>query len=128
TGVGGQGATASGAAAEHSSIAVRRGDTLFALAQANAVEGVSVYQMMVALLRANPQAFIEGNLNLVRAGATLAVPDAAALRAVSDREARRIFQQHVQAYAAYRQGVAGQRGQAVKGGTTQSGSVQSSDT
>src|SRR5690606_7248010 len=39
------------------SISVRRGDTLFALALANAVEGVTAYQMMVALQKANPQAF-----------------------------------------------------------------------
>ncbi|WP_397473256.1 FimV/HubP family polar landmark protein [Pusillimonas sp.] len=114
-----------GAPAPSGSIPVRRGDTLFALALANAVDGVSVYQMMVALQKANPQAFIDGNINLVKAGATLSIPDAAALRAVSDREARRIFQQHAQAFAAYRQGVAGQRGEAVTGGSTQSGTVSS---
>lgn len=115
--------TALGTPGSSGSISVRRGDTLFALAYANAVEGVSVYQMMVALQKANPQAFIHENINLVKAGATLSIPDLAALRAVSDREARRIFQQHAQAFAAYRQGVAGQRGEAVTGGSTQSGTV-----
>ncbi len=110
------------------SIAVRRGDTLFALAQAHAVQGVSVYQMMIALQKANPQAFIDGNVNLVKAGATLAIPDAQALRAVSDREARRIYQQHAQAYAAYRQGVASRRAQAVQGGSTQQGRVSGAST
>lgn len=105
------------------SISVRRGDTLFALASANAVQGVSVYQMMLALQRANPQAFIDGNMNLVKAGAKLSIPDTSALTAVSDREARRIFQQHAQAYAAYRQGIAAQRGEAVQGGSTQKGAV-----
>lgn len=118
------GAQASGASpSAPSSISVRRGDTLFALATANAVEGVTVYQMMVALQRANPQAFIDGNLNLVKAGAKLSIPDASALRAVSDREARRIFQQHVQAYAAYRQGIAAKRGAAVQGGSAQKGAL-----
>lgn len=120
---GGAPGAASGAPASTGTISVRRGDTMFALARAHAVEGVSVYQMMVALLRANPQAFIEGNLNLVKAGATLAIPDAAALRAVSDREARRIFQQHVQAYAEYRQGIAARPGAAVQGGSAQAGTV-----
>ncbi|MDX3893363.1 FimV/HubP family polar landmark protein [Pusillimonas sp.] len=124
----GSGAAASGAAAGSApaasgSISVRRGDTLFALARANAVEGVSVYQMMIALQKANPQAFIDGNINLVKAGATLAIPDSSALRAVSDREARRIFQQHAQAYANYRQAVAARRGEAVQGGSAQQGAV-----
>jgi len=124
----GSGAASSGAAAGSApsasgSISVRRGDTLFALARANAVEGVSVYQMMIALQKANPQAFIDGNINLVKAGATLAIPDSSALRAVSDREARRIFQQHAQAYANYRQAVAARRGEAVQGGSAQQGAV-----
>lgn len=104
-------------------IHVRRGDTMFALARAHGVEGVTVYQMMIALQKANPQAFIEGNINLVKAGATLAIPDAAALRAVSDREARRIFQQQLQAFAAYRDRIAARRGHAVQGGSAQQGTV-----
>lgn len=112
-----------GAQSSRGTITVRRGDTLFALARANAVEGVTVYQMMVALQKANPQAFIEGNINLVKAGATLAIPDTAALRAISDREARRIFQQHTQAFAEYRQRIASRQGGAVAGGSTQSGPV-----
>src|SRR5690606_36655825 len=75
------------------------------------------------LAKANPQAFIEGNINLVKAGATLAIPDTAALRAISDREARRIFQQHTQAFAEYRQRIASRQGGAVAGGSTQSGPV-----
>src|SRR5690554_6569920 len=55
-------------------IAVRSGDTMFDVAQRNAVQGVTVYQMMMALQRANPQAFIHDNVNLVKAGATLTMP------------------------------------------------------
>ncbi|MDS1141776.1 FimV/HubP family polar landmark protein [Pusillimonas sp. SM2304] len=84
-------------------IHVRRGDTMFAIAGRHAVSGVTVYQMMIALQRANPQAFIHDNLNLVKAGATLTMPDRAALTAISDREARRLFQQQAQAFAQYRQ-------------------------
>src|SRR5690606_14125480 len=84
-------------------IRVRRGDTMFAIARRNAVPGVTIFQMMIALQRANPQAFIHDNVNLVKAGATLRMPDRAALTAISDREARRIFQQHAQAFALYRQ-------------------------
>ncbi|HWK70139.1 MAG TPA: FimV/HubP family polar landmark protein [Burkholderiaceae bacterium] len=89
------------------SIHVKQGDTMFAIALRNAVSGVSVYQMMIALQRANPQAFIQNNVNLVKAGATLAMPDMAALTAISDKEARRIFMQQAQAFALYRQRLAG---------------------
>ena len=84
-------------------IRVQAGDNMFGIAQQYAVRGVSVYQLMIALQRANPRAFIQDNVNLVRAGATLTMPDMDALTALSDLEARRIFQQHAQAFARYRQ-------------------------
>src|SRR5690606_8132287 len=55
------GASASGSAAiatapsSQATLAVRRGDTMFAIARRHAVPGVTVYQMMIALQRANPQ-------------------------------------------------------------------------
>lgn len=96
-----------GMQAPQKSIHVKPGDTMFAIALRNAVPGVSVYQMMIALQRANPQAFIQNNVNLVKAGATLSMPDMAALTAISDKEARRIFQRQAQAFALYRQRLAG---------------------
>jgi pilus assembly protein FimV len=72
-------------------IRVRRGDTMFAIGRRHAVEGVSIYQLMLALQRANPQAFIHQNINLVRAGASLAVPGVADMLSISDAEARRQF-------------------------------------
>lgn len=84
-------------------ITVSAGDNMFAIARRNAVQGVTVYQMMMALQRSNPHAFIEDNVNLVKAGASLTMPDMDVLTALSDREARRIFQQHAQAFALYRQ-------------------------
>jgi pilus assembly protein FimV len=105
----GQSAGAQGAAqqAPQRVIHVKPGDTMFAIALRNAVPGVSVYQMMIALQRANPQAFIQKNVNLVKAGATLSMPGMAALTAISDKEARRIFQKQAQAFALYRQRLAG---------------------
>ena len=83
-------------------IRVRQRDTMFAVAERNAVRGVTVYQMMMGLQRANPKAFIENNVNLVRADAVLTMPDLETLTALSDREARRLFLQHVQAFNEYR--------------------------
>ncbi|MBV6303293.1 hypothetical protein KVP10_00255 [Candidimonas humi] len=87
-------------------IPVHNGDYLFTLARRHAVPGVTVYQMMVGLLRANPQAFIHANMNLVKAGATLRVPDVSMLTSVSDREARRIFEEQALEFARYRQRLA----------------------
>ncbi|HUG58483.1 MAG TPA: FimV/HubP family polar landmark protein [Candidimonas sp.] len=110
-----------GVRASQGTITVRRNDNMFAIAKRHAVPGVTVYQMMIALQRANPQAFIEDNVNLVKAGATLSMPDMAALTAISDSEARRIFQRQSQAFALYRQraaghaSVVGKEGAAAKG-------------
>lgn len=113
-----------GAAAHRArTIRVRRGDTMFAIARRNAVHGVTVYQMMIALQRANPRAFIHHNLNLVKAGAALAMPDRAALTAVSDREARRLFMQQAREFEAYRQRLAGGSMAAVAGASASGGKV-----
>ncbi len=88
-------------------VAVRSGDTLYGIAQSNAVAGATLYQMLVALWRANPNAFIQNNMNLVKAGVTLVVPDAATVRAIDPAEARRIFIQQQEAYARYRASLAG---------------------
>ncbi len=102
----GSAASASALAAQRA-ISVKRGDTMFAIARRHAVQGVTVYQMMIALQKANPQAFIHENINLVKAGATLQMPDMAALTAISDREARRLFMKQAHEFALYRQRAAG---------------------
>lgn len=66
---------------------VKRGETLGKIATAVKPEGVSLEQMLVGLFRGNPDAFINNNMNLVRAGATLQVPDATQLSAISRNEA-----------------------------------------
>ncbi|PBS15085.1 ferrous iron transporter B, partial [Lysobacteraceae bacterium NML93-0793] len=54
---------------------VQAGQTLSEIAAPLAAEaGITVNQAMVLLLRTNPEAFIGGNLNLVRQGAVLRVP------------------------------------------------------
>jgi len=97
----------SGARVPAGAIHVRRGDTMFAIARRHAVDGVTVYQLMMALQRANPQAFIQRNVNLVKAGAQLVVPGMDELLAISDREARRQFQVQAAAFAAMRGRMAG---------------------
>ncbi len=54
---------------------VQRGDTLWVIADRFRPEGVTINQMMVAVYRANPNAFGD-NINLLRAGASLHLPEA----------------------------------------------------
>ncbi len=72
-------------------VAVRPGDTAGRIASANRPAGASLDQMLVALLRANPDAFIRGNINRVRAGAVLQLPDEAEALATPRAEARQII-------------------------------------
>lgn len=104
----GSGAVGTPGNAAATSIQIRCGDTLFALARRHAVPGISVYQWMIGVMQANPQAFINDNVNLIKAGATLNVPGGQQLAALSDREAREIFQKHATAFAEYRQRLAGE--------------------
>src|SRR5690625_2099528 len=60
--------------------------------------------MVIALQRANPHAFIDENVNLVKAVEPRARPAMAALTASSGSEARRIFREQVVAFEAWRQG------------------------
>ena len=53
------------------------GDTLWSIARvARPDSSVSIQQMMLAILRANPEAFIENNINGLKRGAILQMPDA----------------------------------------------------
>jgi pilus assembly protein FimV len=58
-------------------LTVKSGDTASALAVARKPSNVSLDQMLVALLRANPNAFIDNNVNRVKAGAMITMPTAA---------------------------------------------------
>ncbi len=55
-------------------VAVKSGDTAGKIAVQNKPASVSLDQMLVALLRSNPDAFIGGNVNRLKAGAVLDIP------------------------------------------------------
>ena len=63
-------------------------EALWSIANRLRPEGaVTVQQMMMALLRANPDAFFHDNVNWLKRGHTLRLPAASDLRALSAREA-----------------------------------------
>lgn len=73
---------------------VRANDTLWEIAlRARADSNVSVHQSMMALYRANPEAFINGNINKLRRGQVLRVPDAGDMKSVGKTEALGQFAQ-----------------------------------
>ena len=108
-------------------VAIQRGDTLSRIAGAHAIDGVSLDQMMVALLQANPQAFIRGNVNLIKAGAVLQMPSAEQALTTSRQAARRAVVAQSRDFQAYRRSVAKAapaQPQDAGGSQTASGSVQ----
>ena len=79
---------------------VRSGDTLWGVAgRLRPDSGISMNQMMVALVEANPEVFPSGNINAMRAGFTLVVPSREDIAARSSAEAERIVQAMNQAWA-----------------------------
>ena len=91
-------------------VTVQRGDTAYGIASAHAAEGVSLDQMLVAMLRANPGAFIGGNVNRMRAGAVINMPTAEQAAATPRQAARRTVVAQSRDFNAYRRGVAGRSG------------------
>ncbi|MBS77864.1 FimV/HubP family polar landmark protein [Variovorax sp.] len=87
-------------------VTVQRGDTAGKIAAANKPADISLDQMLVALLMANPDAFIGGNVNRIRAGAVLDLPSATEAGAVPAAEARRTVTAQSRDFSAYRQRLA----------------------
>jgi pilus assembly protein FimV len=65
---------------------VQRGQTLSQIAR-DLGQGYNLDQTMLALLRANPEAFINGNINRLKQGAVLRVPQSAELAQLGEAEA-----------------------------------------
>jgi len=67
---------------------VKRGETLWRIAERNRTRGVTAEQTMMAILEANPDAFVGGNINRLKAGAKLKLPSAQQYAAVDPLQAR----------------------------------------
>jgi pilus assembly protein FimV len=64
------------------------GDTLWSIANAMRPDSsISIQQMMLALLRTNPEAFINGNINGLKRGYVLKAPDLPDIRSLEKDEA-----------------------------------------
>lgn len=100
---------------------VVRGDTLSKIAIRNQVEGVTLQQMLVALFRANPDAFVADNMNRLRAGKIISIPDRDAAEGVASADARRIVSAQYADFNDYRRslGIAVASGSAPQGAARQ---------
>ena len=85
---------------------VKAGDTASALAMQVKPINVSLDQMLLALLRANPEAFVAGNVNRLKAGAVVELPDAEQALALDAAEARQTITLQSQDFNAFRQQLA----------------------
>ena len=67
-------------------VSIVKGDTLWSIASRYKDDDHSMSQVMLAFQRANPNAFNDGNINNMKVGAVLRVPDAEELDAIGKQE------------------------------------------
>ena len=106
---------------------VQRGETLRKIASENLPEGISLEQMLIGLYKKNPDAFVGSNVNRLKTGAILSIPDKSALEAVSPAEAHKMYVAQANDWNAYRQKLASAAAQgpakAEGGGQLSSGKI-----
>ena len=88
-------------------VPIKPGDTAGKIAAATKPGNVSLDQMLVAILRANPDAFIGDNVNRVKAGAIINVPTAEQASATPPAEANRIIVAQSRDFNEFRRKLAG---------------------
>jgi len=94
-------------AAPADGVTVQAGDTAGRIANAYRPASVSLDQMLVAMMRANPDAFIQGNVNRLKAGAVLQMPDQATAQAIPAPEARQMLSAQARDFNEFRRKLAG---------------------
>jgi len=89
-----------------SEYSVKRGESLSRIASKTRQPEVSLDQMLVSLFRTNPDAFLENNMNLLKAGSVLRLPTSDASTGISNAEARQIVRGQSADFEDYRQRLA----------------------
>ena len=84
---------------------VKRGDTLARIAAAVKPDGVTLEQTLVGLYKSNPEAF-SGDMNRLKSGQILRIPDAEKLAEILPQEAAKEIRVQAANWNAYRQKVA----------------------
>ena len=83
---------------------IKTGDTAWSLAESmRPDQSVSVEQMMLALLRSNPEAFIDENVNGLKRGYILRIPDREEITSMSQAESLALVRQQNALWREYQQ-------------------------
>ena len=85
-----------------SRLVVQPGDTASDLARNHKDEQISLEQMLLALLKQNPEAFVEDNVNRLKAGTILTLPNASQASQTDLETAREALQQQAEAFDQWR--------------------------
>ena len=101
-------APAQPAASGDQTVKVKPGDTAARIASANKPANVSLDQMLVGLLQQNPNAFAGQNVNRLRAGEVLSLPNAGQLEAISPQDATKTIVAQSRDFNNFRRQLAGQ--------------------
>lgn len=72
---------------------IKANETLWSIARSVKQEQTSIEQMMMGLLQANPHAFVDNNVNRLRKGKVLRIPDVAELNQMTRQQARQAYRQ-----------------------------------
>jgi pilus assembly protein FimV len=86
---------------------VKAGDTLWSLADRMRPDSsVSIQQMMLALLHANPDAFVDGNVNGLKKGFVLKTPERGDITSISQEQALAEVRKQYAAWEQFRESMA----------------------
>ena len=91
---------------------IKNGETLAVVAKKYKYDDVTLEQMLVSIYQTNPDAFVGKNMNRMRVGRVLNVPDAETAGAVTKAEARKVIVAQASDFASYRNKLAEQAAQA----------------
>jgi len=94
------------AAIEAPNYTIKYGDNLNAIAKSLQVDGVSLDQMLVGLFDNNEQAFMQGNMNRLKVGKIIKVPNKESLVAIDETQAKQLVKVHTANWIAYRSSLA----------------------
>ncbi|MDJ0956308.1 MAG: FimV/HubP family polar landmark protein [Arenicellales bacterium] len=85
-----------------------RGDTLWGIASRLDTRGsdANIFQIMIALLRENPQAFVDNNINRLKVGQILRLSDFDSVTSISKEEASQTYQTQLAEWESYKMALA----------------------
>ncbi len=92
--------------ASDKNVVIKKGDTAGKIAATFKPQGISLDQMLVALLRANPEAFVNDNINRIRTGAVMNLPTAEEAQTTPPAEATQIILAQSKDFNSFRRSLA----------------------